>query len=193
MSSKKKTTTTQTSQQKATPAATASPGASAAPIITSVDTVKITAEVNYQTLVNGLGTVLGQVTSYPLPSGTYTPAALVTQFQSRITAAETTNTKWRADVAAERTIAATTDPLREEVRQFAVSRLGKSSEELKQLGFKPKKQPEVSAATKAASQAKAKQTRDRKKAAAQAAVNGTQAAAAAAGAPAAQQGGTKTS
>ena len=153
MTSKKKEAAKETTEPSANEPAEA-------PIITGVD--KVAAEVSYQTLVNGLGTVLGNVSSFELPSGTYTRAELIGQFQQRIAAAEatkTSNTTWRDNVAAEREIAAATDPLREQVRQLAIARLGKSSPKLKQLGFTPAKKRQVPVATKAQAQVKAKGTR----------------------------------
>ncbi len=131
-----------------------------APVITGVD--KIAAEVSYQTLVNGLGTVLANVASFELPGGTFTRTQLIGQFQERIAAAEATkasNTTWRENVAAERELAAVTDPLREQVRQAAIARLGKSSPKLKQLGFTPAKKRKLPVAMKAQAQTKAKNTR----------------------------------
>jgi hypothetical protein len=149
-----------TKKKKAAKAEPAAAQPADAPVITGVD--KIAAEVSYQTLVNGLGTVLANVSSFELPSGTYTRGQLIGQFQQRIAAAEATkasNTTWRENVAAERELAAVTDPLRDQVRQVAIARLGKASAKLKQLGFTPAKKRQVPVATKAEAQSKAKGTR----------------------------------
>jgi hypothetical protein len=131
-------------------------------VITSVGDVKVAAEVAYQTLVKGMGSVLAAFKTFELPSGTYTRGELVSIFQQRIAAAETTkasNSAWRDDVAAEREVAAKADPLRAEVKQLAIARLGKTSQKLKLLGFAPKKVRPVPVATKAAAQTKAQATR----------------------------------
>jgi hypothetical protein len=156
------------------PAAPASPATPAAspPIITSVSSTKVAAEVSYQTLVAGLPTVFPGQTQFVLPSGTYTLDELLAPFQKRIAMAEATkaaDTQYHAAVAAEQAVVEVTEPLRGEVKQLAVARFGKKSSALAQLGFPPGKPRVVSAATKAASAAKAAATRKAKKAAAAAA------------------------
>jgi hypothetical protein len=158
----KKSSSTKSVKANPTPAATpASP-----PVITSVSSAKVAAEVSYQTLVTGLPVVFVGESSFILPSGTYTLAELLGPFQKRIAAAEATKAAeiaWHDAVAAERPIAEQADALRKEVKQLTAGRFGASSSVLSQLGYTPDKPRKVSVAIKAASAAKSAATRKAKK------------------------------
>lgn len=147
----------------------ASPAATAAspPVITSVSATKVAAEVSLQTLVAGLPVVFAGEATFVLPSGTYTFAQLTAPLQKGIAAAEATKaaaSQYHDAVAAEKPVAEAAEGIRKEVKALAVARFGAESNVLSQLGYEPAKPRQISAATKAASAAKALATRKAKKA-----------------------------
>jgi hypothetical protein len=119
-------------------------------------------EAQFTALVNGITTVLIDVTQFVFASGTIAKADLVNRFSSRIAAAENTKAARLAlhnAVAAEAKVAAEVAPYRIDMRNYLIMRYGKSSPMLQTFGFTQAKAPQKSAAAKAAGVAKARATR----------------------------------
>ncbi|HEY4014435.1 MAG TPA: hypothetical protein VGM06_13930 [Polyangiaceae bacterium] len=137
------------------------------PVITSPadrlpSRTKLHVETRDQTLVNGVLANLGDVATFALPTGTYTPDQLVAAFQSRIAASEATKANknaWHATVQAERQAESDIAPLRKSIKQFVASRYGADSAKLAEFGFAPAKPRKTTVQSKATAIQKSEATR----------------------------------
>jgi hypothetical protein len=128
----------------------------------NVSQLKAKVEAQFTALVNGINTVLTDVTEFLFASGTIAQADLVQKFSSRIAAAEKTKAARLAlhnAVAAEAKIAAEVAPFRTDLKNYLVMRYGKTSPMLQRFGFTPAKVPQTSALARAQGVAKALATR----------------------------------
>jgi hypothetical protein len=128
----------------------------------NVSQIKAKVEAQFTALVNGINTMLTDVTQFLFASGTLAKADLVSKFSDRIAAAEKTKAArlaLHAAVADEEKVAAAVAPYRTDLRAYLVSRFGKGSPTLQVFGFTPAKATQKTAASKATSAAKAKATR----------------------------------
>jgi hypothetical protein len=99
---------------------------------------------------------------FQLVTGDKTTSQLVAEFQQYVQATETTKASYqayRADVQAERQIAAQVDPDRAAVRSVMEARYGKSGTQLLQYGFIPQKARQSTALSKATAVLKNEATR----------------------------------
>jgi hypothetical protein len=133
-----------------------------APVITSVTNTKVSAEVQYQTLVTGILANLADVSTFAIGGDAYSRDDLVARLHDRIAAAEkskASKNQWHSDVQSERLVQAAVRPLRKAMRAFVVARYGESSAKLGEFGFVPNKARKTTAKTKATAADKAKATR----------------------------------
>ncbi len=99
---------------------------------------------------------------FQLVTGDKTTSELVAEFQQFVQAAEATKASYqayRADVQAERQVAAQVAPDRAAVHSVLVARYGKRGTQLLQYGFAPQKVPQRTALSKAAAAVKTEATR----------------------------------
>jgi hypothetical protein len=128
----------------------------------NVSQLKAKVEAQFTALVNGINTVLIDVTQFLFASGTIAKADLVSKFSSRIAAAENTKAARLAlhnAVAAEAKIAAEVAPYRTDMRNYLVMRYGKGSPMLQTFGFTQAKVPQTGAVARAQGVTKALATR----------------------------------
>jgi hypothetical protein len=128
----------------------------------NIATQKATEEAEYQALLNGINSELGDVPTFVIAKRAYTKAELVARFQARIDAArktKTDRTTLHASVAAERTMRADAAKLRAGFKQYLQSRYGKDSAELQKFGFTQAKTPQRSVVGKAKGLVQNKATR----------------------------------
>jgi hypothetical protein len=119
-------------------------------------------EAQFTALVNGINTLLTDVTNFIFQNQQVPKTQVVSRLQARIDAAEKTKTArlaLHAAVAAEALVVADVTPLRADMKTYLQSRYGKSSPTMQTFGFTQNKTPQKSAAAKAAGVAKAKATR----------------------------------
>ncbi len=162
------------------------------PTNTTVTKVNVAAqkakvEAQFTALVNGINTLLGNVTTFDFASGSIAKADVVSKFSARVAAAEKTKAARIAlhqAVLEETQIAQQVAPYRADMKSYLVYRYGKSSPTLQVFGFTPAKTPQRSAVAKAQGVVKAKATnkalgptgKKQRKAAAKAIANATPAA-----------------
>jgi hypothetical protein len=154
----------------ATPAAPASP-APTPPTTTSLITAtangsnhgtKVDLQAVYQAVVNGLLTFYQPTDIFQMAAGTYTRDELIAEFQSFVTAAQTTkatNQQWRAAIQTERGLELHVRELRSGVSGITQARFGKNGAQNLQFGFDLPKPRTKSAQTKAVAVEKSRATR----------------------------------
>jgi hypothetical protein len=104
---------------------------------------------------------LTSLSSITLAGKDYTPANLVTLFQSRVDAADTSDQSertWHDNVAAERETEEALAPVRKQLRAFLIGRYGGTSKKLKEFGVTPlatRRKPSAATLAEAATAAKA--------------------------------------
>jgi hypothetical protein len=134
---------------------------------TTVGSVNVSAQgatviAAFQALIDGIDSELTDLKSLVINKQTVTKAQLLSSFQGRLTAAQSTKSArlaYHAAVAAEAQVAKQVAPERAGVKLYLVQRYGKSSPELQTFGFTPAKVPQKTAASKANAAVKAKATR----------------------------------
>ena len=128
----------------------------------NVSAQKAKVEAQFTALVNGVETLLTDVTTFLFRNQQVPKTQVVTVFSARIAAAEKTKAARIAlhqAVMDEKAAAAAAKPLVSDVKGFVTNRYGKDSPTLQQFGFTPAKAPQKSAASKASGVAKAKATK----------------------------------
>jgi hypothetical protein len=153
------------------PAAPASPPApptpNAASLITSTANgsnhgTKVDLQAVYQAVIYGLLTFYQATDVFQMAAGTFTRDELIAEFQTFVTAAQSTKTsnqQWRANIQTERGLELHVRELRTGVRGITTARFGAAGAQNLQFGFNLPKPRTKSAETKAVAVAKSAATR----------------------------------
>jgi hypothetical protein len=115
-----------------------------------------------RTLEAGIKANFTDVQTVIVGGATYTPPQLEAQIETFLAAQTltlTTGNAYHAAVAAEKTSDASAKTFRSQIEAYAISRYGKTSPILSQLGFTPAKPKKVTTAVKAVAVLKVKATR----------------------------------
>lgn len=132
------------------------------PTTPSITTQKTDTVAEFQTLIDGINSLLTGIDPFLLNGTSIARSDLLAKFQARVDAANKTKADRKQltqDVAAEKLAVAAADPLRKAVKAFCIARFGAYNPILQQLGFVQNRTPKAKPAKKAAGATKAKATR----------------------------------
>ncbi len=141
---------------------TTQPANAGSPVITNVTPTKLSHEVAYQTLLQGILLRLSDVTTFVIQGNAMTRDEVEATLRGVISAAEDVKAKkniWHAAIQAENQILAEATPLRVAVHALVISRYGKTSAVLREFGFAPAKVRKTPVASKVTAAEKSKATR----------------------------------
>jgi hypothetical protein len=175
MTTKHKTTTSAEPESTATPSTTAHAASTKAaakpaansPLVTSTGSsnnrgTKVDLQAQYQSVIAGLLEYYAPTDPFHLAQGTYTRDELIAEFQSFVSACQTTKTAnqaWRTAVQSERTLQSGIREVRKGVRGIVQARFGAEGAQNLQFGFTLVKTRKTSSETKAIAVEKGKATR----------------------------------